>query len=70
MSFGGDVLLQMSSMNPDILESMIIIGANSDWDAQDYPEMLKTYSFEKYRRIFNGYMNFHSQGDEQIKTYN
>ncbi len=67
VSFGGDVLLQISSMNPDVIESMIIIGANADWDAQDYPEMLRSFNFENIEE-FRGIYDFHFNGDEQIKA--
>ncbi len=67
MSFGGDILLQIGSMKPDILESMIIIAANGDWDAQNYPEMLKTYSYKNIDQ-FQWIYDFHSGGDEQIKV--
>lgn len=67
VSFGGDVLLQIASLNPEIIDSMVIIGANGDWDAQDYPEMLRTYKVENLVQ-FQWLHDFASGGDVQIKA--
>jgi pimeloyl-ACP methyl ester carboxylesterase len=67
MSFGGDILLQVGTINPGILESIIVIAANADWNAQDYPEMLKTYTFDKVDQ-FQWIYDFHTGGDTQIRT--
>ncbi|MTI20356.1 alpha/beta hydrolase [Fulvivirga sp. RKSG066] len=67
LSFGGDVLLQIGSMNPELIESMIVIGANGDWDAQDFPIMLSTFNYDNIEN-FQWIKDYHSGGDEQIKS--
>jgi pimeloyl-ACP methyl ester carboxylesterase len=67
MSFGGDVLLQLAAMSPGLLESMIVIGSNGDWDAQDFPEMLKEFTFERITKPHWIY-EFQPGGDEQVKA--
>lgn len=66
VSFGGDVLLELSNLNPEILGSMIIVGANGDWDANDFPEMLKPFNFNNIED-FQWIYEFHSGGENQIK---
>lgn len=67
VSLGGDVLLQISSLDREIIESMVIVGANGDWDAQDYPEMLKMFSVENIGQ-FQWMYDFTPGGDVQIKA--
>ena len=67
VSFGGDVLLQISIQNINIIESMILVGANGDWNAQDFPEMLETFKFENIEE-FQWIYDFHSGDDERIKS--
>ena len=67
VSLGGDVLLQICSLNPEIIESMIIIGANGDWDARDFPEMLRTFNVENIGQ-FQWMYDFAFGGAEQIKA--
>ncbi|WP_430408429.1 alpha/beta fold hydrolase [Kordia sp.] len=67
LSFGGDVLLQLSSMNPELIESMIIIGANGDWNAQDFPAMLNTFNYDNIDN-FKWIEEYHSGGYKQIKS--
>lgn len=45
-SFGGDVLFQLALINPDLIESMITIGAVGTWSIYDFPEYQKVFTFE------------------------
>ncbi|TDQ27591.1 alpha/beta fold hydrolase [Tenacibaculum caenipelagi] len=66
LSFGGDVLLELSSMNPELVESMVIIGANGNWDSQDFPSMLSTFNYDNIEK-FQWIRDYHTGGEEQIK---
>ena len=46
-SFGGDVLLHMSLLNPELIGSMIVIGALGTFDVNDHPNYLNDFVFEK-----------------------
>jgi len=45
-SFGGDVLYQLALLRPDLIESMITIGAVGTWTVDDFPEYQKGFTFE------------------------
>ncbi|WP_422360801.1 alpha/beta fold hydrolase [Reichenbachiella sp.] len=66
-SFGGDVLLQLSSMSPETVESMVVIGSNADWDAQNYPDMLEAFTYENIEQ-FAWIRDFHAGGEEQVQS--
>lgn len=66
-SFGGDVLLQLSSLSPETVESMVVIGSNANWDAKDYPDMLKAFTYENIEK-FSWIRDFHTGGEQQIKS--
>ena len=46
-SFGGDVLYQLALLTPNLIESMITIGAVGTWDVNEFPQYLKEYTYEK-----------------------
>lgn len=46
-SFGGDVLYQLSLINPDLIESMITIGAVGTWTVEDFPQYHEGFTIEK-----------------------
>lgn len=66
LSFGGDVLLELSSMSPELVEAMVIIGANGNWDSQNFPSMLNTFNYNNIEK-FQWIRDYHSGGEEQIK---
>lgn len=45
-SFGGDVLYQLALLNPELIDSMITIGAVGTWTVNDFPEYQKEFTFE------------------------
>ena len=65
-SFGGDILYQLAIINPDLIESMITIGAVGTWTIKDFPEYLATFTFEN-RANFPWLTTSH-EGDEQIRA--
>ncbi len=44
-SFGGDVLYQLALLNPQLISSMITIGAVGTWDINQFPEYLEIYNY-------------------------
>lgn len=67
LSFGGDVLLSLGSTRPDLLKSMVVIGANANWRAKDYPEVLATFQYKNIAS-FEWIRTFHAGGEEQVKA--
>jgi len=65
-SFGGDVLYQLALKKPELIESMITIGAVGTWSILDFPEYLEAFTFEN-RHNFSWLKESH-EGDEQIKV--
>ena len=45
-SFGGDVLYQLALSHPNLVESMITIGAVGTWDVNNFPQYQKGYTYE------------------------
>lgn len=45
-SFGGDVLFQLSLLNPSLIESIITIGAVGTWSVKDFPEYQESFTYE------------------------
>lgn len=65
-SFGGDVLYQLALLKPDLIESMITIGAVGTWSVDDFPEYKEAFTFEK-RANFPWITEFHKT-DTRIKA--
>jgi len=65
-SFGGDVLYHLALLNPNLIESMITIGAVGTWSVDDFPEYKEAFTFEK-RADFPWIQDFHKT-DERIKA--
>ena len=65
-SFGGDVLYQLTLINPDLIERMITIGAVGTWTIKDFPQYLESFTFEN-RDNFPWLKTAHD-GDEHIKA--
>lgn len=67
LSFGGDVLLGLACLSPNLVESMVIIGANGNWNSQDFPDMLNTFNYEHVEE-FQWIRDFHAGGEAQVKA--
>ena len=73
-SFGGDVLYQLTLLNPSLIESMITIGAVGTWTINDFPEYQKAFTFEN-RAKFPWLLPNHDTDDkvkalmDQFKNY-
>jgi len=65
-SFGGDVLYQLALLKPNLIESMITIGAVGTWSVNDFPQYKKAFTFEN-RGNFPWITEFHKT-DERIKA--
>jgi pimeloyl-ACP methyl ester carboxylesterase len=65
-SFGGDVLYHLALLNPNLIESMITIGAVGTWSVNDFPEYKEAFTFEN-RANFPWITKFHKT-DERIKA--
>lgn len=64
-SFGGDVLFQLALLEPDLIQSMITIGAVGTWTVNDFPQYQKGFTFEN-RSDFPWLATSH-QSEEQVK---
>ena len=73
-SYGGDVLFQLAILHPDLLESMITIGAVGTWDVHNHQNYLKAFTFEN-KDNFPWMTAYHSNESqiralfEQFKNY-
>lgn len=65
-SFGGDVLYQLALLSPNLITSMITIGAVGTWMVDDFPEHKYAFTFEN-RANFPWLKNNHGD-DEKIKA--
>ena len=65
-SFGGDVLYQLALLNPNLIESMITIGAVGTWTINDFTEYQTVFTFEN-RKNFPWIETSHTD-DDQIKA--
>ncbi|MEM7019104.1 MAG: alpha/beta hydrolase [Pseudomonadota bacterium] len=59
-SYGGDVLFQLALLEPQLVESMVTIGALGSWDVNDFPNLIKMFT-----REYVDLTEYHS-GDEQL----
>lgn len=65
-SFGGDVLFQLALLEPQLIQSMITIGAVGTWSVNDFPQYLEAYTFDNIDD-FEWMRKSHSS-DDQIKA--
>lgn len=64
-SYGGDVLFQLSTINPDLVKSMVTIGALGSWDVKDYPDW---EAFFQYSNLDNfPHIKSYQHDDEHIR---
>jgi len=66
-SFGGDVLYQLTLINSSVIKSMITIGAVGTWTINDFPEYLKSFTFEN-RNNFPWLKTAHDGGDKELQS--
>lgn len=65
-SFGGDVSYQVALSKPDLIESMITIGAIGTWDVNDFTNYQEAFTFEN-KANFDWLDKYHFT-DEKIKA--
>lgn len=68
LSYGGLALLQLASLEPEQIKSMILIGVSANYDAKEN-ENLKAFTFENLPTAFIEELNAtHHHGEEQVKS--
>lgn len=65
-SFGGDVLYQLALINPQLIESMITIGAVGTWSIHNFLEYKDVFTFENKKNF--PWMDLYHQDDDQIRA--
>jgi len=69
LSYGGLTLLQLASMHPERLESMILIGASHSYDGGKNKDLDNTFSYENLPDSFVEELKAtHHQGESQIRA--
>ncbi|RKN83516.1 alpha/beta fold hydrolase [Ulvibacterium marinum] len=69
LSYGGLVLLQLASLHPDRIESMVLIGASPKYDGAENSNLDKTFSYENLPEPFiKELKETHYGGESQIKA--
>jgi pimeloyl-ACP methyl ester carboxylesterase len=64
-SYGGDAVFHLSSMNPNLVESMITIGCLGTWDVKNYPGWIKYFSYENIERV--KWIREHQSNESRVK---
>ncbi|MBL6447772.1 alpha/beta hydrolase [Fulvivirga sp. 29W222] len=65
-SYGGDVLYQLALINPQAIESMIVIGSLGSWDVNNHPEWQEYFAYENIAQF--EWIRFHHNSEEQIRA--
>jgi pimeloyl-ACP methyl ester carboxylesterase len=69
LSYGALVLLQLASVQPDKLESMVLIGASHQYSGGDNSDLDHEFSFDQLPSSFvKQLQEIHYYGDAQIKA--
>jgi pimeloyl-ACP methyl ester carboxylesterase len=63
-SYGGDVLVQLALIKPDLINSMIIIGSCGSWVASEFPKWVEYLSFKNIENL--PWMREQQTSEEQI----
>lgn len=65
-SYGGDVLFQLSLLNPGLINSMITIGSCGTWHAKEFPEFVEYLSYKNIDNL--PWMREQQANEDQIKS--
>ena len=65
-SYGGDVLFQLSVINPSLIKSMVTIGALGSWDIKDYPDWEEFFQYSNLENLT--WIKTYQTDDEHIKS--
>ena len=69
LSYGGLALLQLSSLHPQRIESMILIGVSQKYNGAENDEINNTFSYENLPKSFTDELRkIHYHGESQIKN--
>lgn len=65
-SYGGDVLFHLSLINPNVLKSMVSIGALGSWDIREFPDWLEFFSYENVDNL--PWIHAYQNSEKQIQS--
>ncbi|MEM1136645.1 MAG: alpha/beta hydrolase [Bacteroidota bacterium] len=69
LSFGGIALLQLASLNPNRIESMILIAASHNYSGSDNQEIENKFNFDNLPvQFIEQLREIHHHGDQQIRA--
>ncbi|MGL1889400.1 MAG: alpha/beta hydrolase [Reichenbachiella sp.] len=68
LSFGGLAILQLASLHPDRVKSMVLIGASHKYNGQDNKELSEQFKFKNLPlEYIDELKKIHFNGDDQIR---
>lgn len=65
-SYGGETLFQLTLLEPDLIQSMIIIGSCGSWEAKDFPEFIEYLSYKNIENL--PWMREQQMNEDRIKN--
>lgn len=65
-SYGGDVLVQLALIKPDLIKSMIIIGSCGSWTSSEFPKWVEYLSYKNIKNL--PWMRDQQTSEEQIRS--
>jgi len=65
-SYGGEILFQLALLEPDLIQSMIIIGSCGSWEAKDFPEFVDYLSYKNIGNL--PWMYEQQMNEDRIKN--
>ncbi|MDC6363821.1 MULTISPECIES: alpha/beta fold hydrolase [Flavobacteriaceae] len=64
-SFGGDVLFQLTLINPQLITAMISIGSVGSWTIADFPQLRESFTYENREQY--KWLQEAQTSEEQVK---
>lgn len=65
-SYGGEILFQLTLLEPNLIKSMIIIGSCGSWEAKDFPEFVEYLSYSNIENL--PWMREQQMNEDRIKN--
>lgn len=65
-SYGGEILVQLALIKPELIASMVINGSCGSWNAQDFPEFVEYLSYANIDKLT--WMREQQENEERIKN--
>lgn len=66
LSYGGDVIFQLATINLSMVKSMITIGAIGSWNGTDNPEYIEYFSYNNQENL--GWVRGHQTSESQFRA--